>query len=105
MSIDFMTTIPAEVLAQIAGKKALEAGCGCGPSFIAGRIDKFEPPVALEVAVALVGSWQGIMRRAHILLEDHSVLWLEPRVGLYRYDVKPVAHPPRPGVSIPTAEA
>ena len=103
MNIDLMTTIPAAVLRQIAGKKALEAGCGCGPSCIAGRIDKFEPPVDLKTAVALMSSWQGIMRRGHILLEDRTVLWFEPS-GLYKYDTTPARCPPRPGVSIPTAD-
>jgi len=89
---------PDEVLEHIDGLLVLEAGFGAGPGCVAGKIEKYEPPVSIEDGLGWLSSYATIFKPAHLRLEDGSVLWLW-QSGCMRW-----AHgkqsPPRPGVEV-----
>jgi hypothetical protein len=100
--MEFISTIPAEVLEDIQERKVIEAGFGAGPSCVAGKVQVFPDPVELAEGVAWIEKYCHIMKAAHLLLDDRTVLWFHP-TGFKRYEQTPVNKPPRPGVEITTS--
>jgi hypothetical protein len=93
----YKETIPGRVLELISARLVLEAGFAAGPSFVAGEVRRFDPPVPLEEALTWMERFAHVLRGGHILLDDHTGLWFE-RSGFHRYDPKPRTGGPRPGV-------
>jgi hypothetical protein len=97
--MDLVSTIPAEVIEQISMKKVIEAGFGAGPSFSAGKVQAFPEPVALTEGIAWIENYCHVMKAAHLLLDDKTVLWFQPH-GFKCYDQIPVTNLPRPGLEV-----
>jgi hypothetical protein len=95
---DLEATLPPELLDELHGHEVLEAGFGAGPGCVAGKIERFEPPVPLARGLAWIARWSGVLRKAHLQLDDGSVLWFEPG-RFVRWDRAP-QRPPRPGLVV-----
>ena len=97
-SLSWPGDFPEDVLEDIDGQLVLEAGFGAGPGCVAGKIEKYEPPVSIEDGLGWLSSYATIFKAAHLRLEDGSLLWLWPS-GCMRW-----AHgkqsPPRPGLEV-----
>ena len=90
--------LPEDVQEDIDGLMVLEAGFGAGPGCVAGKIEKYEPPVSIEEGLKWLSRYATVFKAAHLRLEDGSVLWLD-RAGFLRYEEgeRPA---PRPGVVV-----
>lgn len=94
-----ITTIRSETLTVIKNLTAIEAGFGTGPSFVAGEVTRFDPPADLETALNWVERYRHVLRSAHVMLNDRTVLWFD-RNGYTKYDNDPVIAPPRLGITV-----
>lgn len=81
----WISSLPEELKARLPALRARECGFGAGPGCCAGEVETFAPPVPIDVAIGWCARYVGVLRRAHVKLDDGGVLWFE-RDGLYRYD-------------------
>lgn len=102
-TMELITTIPANVMKLIQGKKVVEAGFGAGPGSAAGQVHKFVEPVELTEGINWIERYRQTLRTAHIMLDDRTVLWFY-QDGYNRYEKTPRDKPPRPGVEVKIAD-
>ena len=98
--LDVKASIPAEVLEKVQARRVVEAAFGAGPSFCAGKVDKFDPPVSLDEGLAWIQQYLHVMRRGSLFLDDRSLLVFEPLDGFVKYDPTPHREGPSPGVTV-----
>lgn len=92
--------IPADVLALVRDKPVAEVGFACGPSFVAGKVERYAPEtVSLATAMDWLEQYRDHLKAAHVGFADKSVLWL--RGGHFsRYDQESAHKLPRAGVTV-----
>lgn len=96
---DFLATIPTALQERAAAMRCAEAGFGAGPGCVAGAVERFPTPAALEEAVTWVHARSHLYKRAHIRLTTGAVLWFGP-AGFERAEESAVS--PGPGLVMPT---
>jgi hypothetical protein len=63
-----------ELIERMRGRTVRLVGFGAGPGFIAQKTIEFPAPVSLEIALACLGEYSGVLRRARMELDDGVML-------------------------------
>ena len=85
-------TIPDDLRAELGARPVVCASFGAGPGCCAGKHQRFDPPVTLEVALDWLERYRGSMRSGHIAFADQTGAWFH-RSGFDRYDATPKEEP------------
>ncbi len=94
----WLRDIPPTIWREVRQQEVVEAGFGAGPACVAGRTETFVEPVSIEEGLGWLSRHAGVLRVAHLQLEDRSVLFFEP-LGFRRWDRTRQA-PPRAGIVV-----
>lgn len=73
-----LATIPDEIRARIADRRATEVGFGAGPGCIGVKREPLAPPARLEIALAWLERYRTTLRRGHVTLDDGTRLLFDP---------------------------
>ncbi|MDQ3368000.1 MAG: hypothetical protein M3680_21450 [Myxococcota bacterium] len=76
-------TLPPALREEVTSMLVTEAGFGGGPAMLARKVERFEPPVSVERALAWLEKHRLAMKIGHVCLADGRVLYFHP-VGFLR---------------------
>lgn len=96
-----LESLPDDALALARANLVTEVGFGAGPGFVAGKIEEYAEPVEIEVALAWLETYRGVLRAGHVRLGDGTILWFERHDGYARKEMGR-RDKPRPGITVPT---
>ena len=82
-----LSTIPADLIAEVDGVTVREYGVGSGPGCMCGKVRKHPEGCSLEQALSFLEKYRSSLRRAHILFSGGQVFWFS-RAGYLRFEVK-----------------